>query len=914
MVKLTRSQVRCYGFAVLIVAIALTLLVFLNRAIDVTAGFFVLFFVPAILSAWYGGFKPGLLATGLTALGIRYFFQPGNDTTAIDLEAGLSIGLFILGGVWVSRLISELKTAKRSSEQLRIQESDLIINILESITDAFIHLDRDWRITYVNQEAAKLNQQKREEIIGKTHWEQWPWSVGTIVEKQYRRAMTEQVPVYFEVLYEPLNMWLDIRAYPCRDGLSIYYRDISDRKQSESLLAKSEARYRSLVLATAQAVWTTDPEGFIIEELPSWGAFTGQTKAEMLGWGWINTIHPEDREKTAIAWKKAVETKTVYQNEYRIKTADETYRYCLARGVPVLDENNQIIEWVGTLQDISDRKNYEEALEEKTAAIWQQQQWLEAALNLMPIPLLFIEPATAKVTFANQAADELAGGEFPKDKTAAEYHTVYYCTDDKGNRIPDEKMPGVRVARGERLSGFEMNWHTPEGIRSLLIYADTLPEMYGHPATGVVVFQDIAKLKQAEQAMRQSEARFRRLVESNIIGVVIGSFSGDIIEANDAFLDLIGYTREEMQAGKLRWLDITPPEYVPLDRQGAEEMVKTGASTAFEKEYIRKDGSRVPILIGAALLEGYQDRAVAFVVDLTERKQMENALRQQAEELAKTNRAKDAFLRVVSHELRTPLNSILGWAQMLRSRNLSPEIQAKALETIERNSRNQKQLIEDLLDVSRIITGKLRLNMRSLELSPIIEAAIASLRPAAENKEIVIITNLESDLSGLPNETSNFLSTPPLRVLGDPERLKQVFWNLISNAIKFTPNGGRVEITLKKWQISDCRLQIETGSQIENENKSQIPNLKSDIPYAQITVSDTGIGIKPDFLPYVFDRFSKADSTTTQPYGGLGLGLAIVRHLVELHGGTVFVESPGEGLGTTFTVKLPLVSKTIANC
>jgi len=451
MVKLTRSQIRRYGFAVLTVAIALTLLLLLHRAIDVTTSPFILFFVPAILSALYGGLKPGLLATVLTALGIGYLFQPPDLSAAISLDETLRISLFLLGGAWVSSLISRLETAKKCSEKLQIQEKAQIINILESITDAFVHLDRNWRITYVNQEVAKLNQQKREEIIGKTHWEQWPWSVGTIVEKQYRRAMAEQVPVNFEVLYEPLNMWLDIRAYPCPEGLSIYYRDISERKQGESLLQRSEARYRSLVLASALAVWTTDPEGFIIEELSSWGAFTGQTKEEMLGWGWINAIHPEDREKTAIAWKKALETKTVYEIEHRIKTADGTYRYCLARGVPVLEQNNQIIEWVGTHQDISERKHYEEALEQQTAALWQQQQWLEEALNLMPIPLLFIEPGTARVTFANKAANSLAGGEFPKDKPGEEYHTIYYCTDDKGNRIPDEQMPEVRVARGERL-------------------------------------------------------------------------------------------------------------------------------------------------------------------------------------------------------------------------------------------------------------------------------------------------------------------------------------------------------------------------------------------------------------------------------------------------------------------------------
>jgi len=233
----------------------------------------------------------------------------------------------------------------------------------------------------------------------------------------------------------------------------------------------------------------------------------------------------------------------------------------------------------------------------------------------------------------------------------------------------------------------------------------------------------------------------------------------------------------------------------------------------------------------------------------------------------------------------------LGWAKLLRTRKFDEATTARAIETIERNAKIQTQLIEDLLDVSRIMQGKISLNKSRVNLKSTIEAAIETVSLAAEAKSIEIQRAIDPNL-GL--------------VSGDPSRLQQVVWNLLSNAIKFTSEGGRVEIRLEKLQIEDLRLQIEEG-----KIQSKILNLKSEISYAQLTVSDTGKGIRSDFLPYVFDYFRQADSSSTRKHGGLGLGLAIVRRLVELHGGTVCAESPGEGLGATFTVKLPLLKKTI---
>jgi signal transduction histidine kinase len=240
----------------------------------------------------------------------------------------------------------------------------------------------------------------------------------------------------------------------------------------------------------------------------------------------------------------------------------------------------------------------------------------------------------------------------------------------------------------------------------------------------------------------------------------------------------------------------------------------------------------------------------------------ERAARAQAEA---ANRAKDEFLAMVSHELRTPLSAMLGWSRMLTTGKLDPDTVSRGIEAIERNARAQTQLIGDLLDISRITTGKLQLNVRPLSLDSVITNVIDAMRPTAQAKQILLQVNLDANAGAIS---------------GDPDRLQQIIWNLLSNAIKFTPAGGRVKITLER-----------AGTHI------------------QLTVADTGQGISAEFLPHVFERFRQADSSSTRKFGGLGLGLSIVRHLVELHGGTVQVESPGEGQGATFKITFPLLTE-----
>jgi signal transduction histidine kinase len=261
-----------------------------------------------------------------------------------------------------------------------------------------------------------------------------------------------------------------------------------------------------------------------------------------------------------------------------------------------------------------------------------------------------------------------------------------------------------------------------------------------------------------------------------------------------------------------------------------------------------------------------QRKAALLEAEVAERQRLLVREREARAEAEEANRLKDEFLATVSHELRTPLTAIIGWSHMLRHAGLDEPTVLRGLETIERNAQAQAQLVEDILDVSRIITGKLRLNIAPVDLTSVVGAALDSVRLAAESKGIRLEVTFDPSAR---------------RVSGDASRLQQVVWNLLSNAIKFTEAGGGVGVCLRR-----------EGSDVE------------------LLVRDDGCGVPPDFLPHVFDRFRQADGTSTRLHGGLGLGLSIARQLVELHGGTITASSPGEGRGTTFTVRLPLASRT----
>ena len=358
------------------------------------------------------------------------------------------------------------------------------------------------------------------------------------------------------------------------------------------------------------------------------------------------------------------------------------------------------------------------------------------------------------------------------------------------------------------------------------------------------------------------------IVESSQDSIISINFERIITSWNKAAELLYGYSADEAIGKPLTML--TLPEDFNEVLTNIDEIKHSKKVKIFDTERKHSDGRHLFLEVVMSPINDEQGEVIGISTiarDMTERKRTaeklldrEQAARRQAEQ---ANRLKDEFLTTVSHELRTPLNAILGWSQILQTHNLDASETNKALDTITRSARAQNRLIDDLLDVSRIITGKLRLDIRAVDLPGVISAAVDAARPAAEAKNLRLQTLIDPQAE---------------LILGDPDRLQQVVWNLLSNAVKFTPKEGRVQIRLERINS-----------------------------HVEIVISDTGKGIEPEFLPNVFDRFRQSDGSMTRRQGGLGLGLAIVRQLVELHGGTVSVSSAGEGQGATFTVTLPLL-------
>ncbi|MBA3512983.1 MAG: response regulator [Pyrinomonadaceae bacterium] len=384
---------------------------------------------------------------------------------------------------------------------------------------------------------------------------------------------------------------------------------------------------------------------------------------------------------------------------------------------------------------------------------------------------------------------------------------------------------------------------------------------------------NLTEPQQTQEGLRTSEIRYRRLFEAARDGILIlNAGTLKITDVNPFMTELLGYSREEF-LGKELW---------EIGLFGDQKASQTASRELQETGYLRYDDLPLRTRQGESreveFVSNVYDEAGRQVIqcnirDISEHKRAKEEHRlllESALESAQTARAeadsansiKDEFLAILSHELRTPLTSILGWSDLLTTGDLDEVASKRALEIIIRNARAQRRLIDDLLDISRIITGKLRLEVQPVQPAPMIEAVVEGVRPAAEAKCISLHTALDFRVSPIS---------------ADPDRLQQIIWNLLTNAIKFTPKGGHVLVWMQSF-----------ASHIE------------------ITISDTGHGITPALLPHVFDRFRQSDSSSTRRHGGLGIGLSIVRQLVELHGGTVVAESPGEGGGTTFKLVLPV--------
>ena len=441
--------------------------------------------------------------------------------------------------------------------------------------------------------------------------------------------------------------------------------------------------------------------------------------------------------------------------------------------------------------------------------------------------------------------------------------------DDVG--ASDEELQ--RLSRGLLTQRFENRFRIRGGGYRWLTWASRpVPEQGLIYAAARDITEQKAVAEERErlvEALRESEARFRNMADFAPVMLWVTGADGMTTYLSRSWYDFTSQT--EATGLGFGWLDATHPE----DREHMRHVFleANARRQPFRLDYRLRAADGVyhwvadlgsPRFDADGRFLGY----IGSVTDISDRKQAEvereallareSAARREAEE---ANQLKDEFLATVSHELRTPLTAILGWVQLLRTGHLAESRRERALETMERNARAQGQLIEDLLDVSRIMSGKLKLDVEPVDLSIVVQQALDSVRPAADARGVHVQATVDTSSS----------------VMGDARRLQQVVWNLISNAVKFTPKKGRV------------RLVVERRESL-----------------VELTVADTGQGISAGFLPHVFERFRQADSGSTRKTGGLGLGLSIVRHIVEMHGGTVTAASEGEGQGACFTVRLPL--------
>jgi PAS domain S-box-containing protein len=641
--------------------------------------------------------------------------------------------------------------------------------------------------------------------------------------------------------------------------------DITDRRQSEENLRESQQRL-ALALQAGRAgtfewdirtgvnIWS--PELEALYGLPA-GTFEGDFEA------WKKRVVREDAEAVSEAVRSALERGDEhFEFEFRAVLPDGSIRWFAGRARFEYDVEGRPLRMIGINIDITDRKLIEENLSESD----ERFHLVTQATN----DVIWDRNLQTGEVWWNDSLKTAFGFTDREIEPTVEWWYAHIHPEDR-----DRVISGIdrAVERGEKNWTSEYRFICADGgfryvlDRGFAVYRD------GKPVRMLGAVQDVTERRKAEEALRLSQDRLELAIEASSLGLWYCDLPFDVLDWSEL-------TKNHF------WLEpdavVTIDDFYALlhpdDREKTRQAIDRSLAerSIYDVVYRTVNPADGRVKWVRAIGRGFYDEKGApyrfdgVTIDITETKLIESEREQllwsektARAEAERANRMKDEFLATLSHELRTPLSSILGWSRLLREGKIDDGHKRRAVETIERNAKAQAQLIEDILDVSRITSGKLRLDVRPVDLSAVIEMAIESVGPAAEAKNIRLTKIID---------TSAIVS-------GDPDRLQQVVWNLLSNAIKFTGKGGDVQI----------RLERAAG-------------------HVEISVADNGIGIDAETLPYVFERFRQSDSSTTRKYGGLGLGLAIVRHLVELHGGTVSARSDGPDKGAVFIVTLPVAA------
>jgi PAS domain S-box-containing protein len=773
-----------------------------------------------------------------------------------------------------SQYINQQAPFENLSNQVEIEpDFRAIVDHCPNILGQF---DKNFRYCYINSAIEVVTGIKPQDFIGKTHEElgmpanfveYWNTSLQQVFETGKELTIEFDYP----------NSQGDVRTYQsclvpkfAVDGSVEYVvgagADITESKRMEVALRENNELFRLATLAVDGIIFEWNKQTDKVYRSEGLYNLIGVHASEAPAnreW-WLERINPEDLARLQAQAGSKIAPSDRYEGEYKLRHAFGHWVDVWERGYVLRNEQGEVTSIVGFTTDITQRKQVE-------ASLRASEERFRALVEHAP-DAIFISNIEGTFIDVNTSACQLLG---------------YKREELIGKRIVDiilpEEVPRLSAVKASLLQG-----ETHLGEWTLIAKDET--HIFVEVNTKLLPdgrWQAFVRDIRDRKAAANEKQLLLTLIDKSADFIGLATMDAKAIFVNTAGQKLVGLDGIEA-VNQTAILDyFTPDDCAYLESVIIPTMMRTGH---WQGDFrFRHFKTKQPIPVDYSLFivthpDTHEQLGIATITrDITERARLEverNRILQQEqaarEEAQKANRIKDEFLAVLSHELRTPLNPILGWTKLLRSGKCSPEKTSQALEIIERNAQLQTQLIEDLLDVSRILRGKLTLNKSRVNFKQVILAAIETVQLSAQAKSI--------ELSLI-----NFDSHPELQVIGDSSRLQQVFWNLLSNAIKFTPHEGCVTVTLST--VSQSSIQ----------------------EYAQIQVIDTGKGISPEFLPYIFESFRQEDSTITRKFGGLGLGLAIVRQLVELHGGTVEADSRGLGEGATFTVKIPLQKKLQIN-
>jgi len=873
-----RSLPRRYAISLLSVAAAVLLRWILIPVLGDNFPFITLYGAVAI-AVWYGRWQPAAVASVLGYVAARYlFFTPGESAAVsvfgeiVGLIAyGLSCGLIIYFGERTQSASDQLLQLFQSTNTLEdalTKEKELLATTLASIGDAVIVTDAQGHVSSINAEAERLLGWKNTEVVHR------PLSdIFRIIDEHNRqpaenpvtRALRQGAVVGLAnhtllIARDGREIPIDDSAAPIRQGdgpvlgVALVFRDVTQQRAAQ----RAQARLAAIVQFSGDAIITKNLDSIIQTWNVGAERLFGYTADEAIGKP-VTIIFPEERLNEDDAILEKLRRGRAVERLETIRLAKDGRRIPVSESSsPLKDAEGNIIGASKIIHDVSDIVAAREALT-------KEKELLATTLASIGDGVIVTDDQS-RVTFLNPEAERLTGWT-SANAEGRPLSVVFRIVNERTRRVtenPVEKALRLGVIVG--LANHTMLLR--EDGAEFLIDDSAAPirNKDGSLFGVVLVFRDVTEQRKLYEAREQLAA----IVEYSGEAIATKNLDGIIQTWNTSAEQLFGYSADEIIGKPVTIL-------IPANRLSEEDEILSRLRRGLPAERVetirlKKDGTPIPVSLTVSPIkdpDGEVIGASKLIQDITTRQRIEQerqqllareqSLRAQAEA---AGRMRDEFLATVSHELRTPLNAILGWATMLNNDNTDSAVARRGIESIERNAKAQAQLIEDLLDVSRIISGKVRLDVKPVMVTPIIHSALDAVRPAAEAKSIQLDVTIDP-------------AAEHLRV--DSARLQQVIWNLLSNSIKFTPANGKVTVRVKR---------------VASE--------------AEISVSDTGEGINPEFLPYVFDRFQQADSSVTRKHGGLGLGLSITRHLVEMHGGTIEAHSEGKGRGATFIVKLPI--------